>query len=868
MVKHTHKLLFLLLFLLLVQWSCAPTKNTFARRNYHNITSHYNAYFNGKESLKEGIAQLEKAHIDDYTEILEIYQYGDETQSQSVFPQMDRALIKASKVIKKHSMEFKGIEYCEWIDDSYMMIGKAYFFKQDYKLAYKTFDFVLRKYGKNEIKADALLWMIKTNNRKGDFAASASLIGVLKNEIEQGNAYKQTIKEFPMLCADYYIKIEDYTSAIKSLKQAIKLNKKKKVKTRLLFVLGQVYQQTEKLQEASAIYKKVVKLNPEYDMAFHAKINMAKCFDAEAGDSKIIRRELQKMIKDIKNKDYLDEIYYVLAEISIKEEKEDEAIDFLRLSTRKSINNNKQKGMSYLKLGEIFYNRLEYEYAQMYYDSCVLFLPEEYENYPQIKSKQEILSSLVLNLQTIELEDSLQYLASLTEAEQNKIIDEIIQNVIKEEERRKQEELNNYMNLQNVQTNTQGLGGNQWYFYNPSAMSFGLTEFVKKWGQRKLEDMWRISEKQQGGSFEGDNLGDEVTEGDTSAVDTNHVSTDPKDRKTYKQNIPKTEEEIDASNKKIIDAYYAVGVIYKDKLKDLEKSVEAFETLLKRFPENKYQLETYYHLYRVFLELDYADKKEKYKALVLNNYPNSDYAKLILDPNYYKNQTKELNHAEEQYKLTYEEYQKENYQQVITQSDKAIIDFNKTTTEAKFAYIRALSIGKISGEDSLIVALERVVEKYEKTDVATEAQRIIDFYKKKNEVVAEEDNTDGGDEQKYLFNPNEMHLFVMVLYVEGIKISDVKIIFSDHNKKYFQITKLTTSSLYLDNTRQMITVSKFENIDEGIKYYKTIKQNELLEKTISDAKAKYFIISTTNYKLLYQTKNVEEYEEFFIKKYL
>jgi tetratricopeptide (TPR) repeat protein len=868
MSKNINKLLLLLLFIMLIQWSCAPTKNTFFRRNYHNVTSHYNAYFNGNESLKEGIAQLEKAHVDDYTGILEIYKYGDESQSQSVFPQMDRSLIKASKVIKKHSMEFKGIEYCEWIDDSYLMIGKAYFFKQDFRLANKTFDFVLRKYGKSEIKAEALLWMIKTNNRKEDYASSSSLIGMLKNEIEQGNAYKKTIKEYPMLCADYYIKTEDYTSAIKSLEEAIKLNKKKKTKTRLLFILGQVYQEIEELQKASDIYKKVVKLNPEYDMAFHAKINMAKCFDAESGDSKTIRKELHKMIKDTKNKDYLDEIYYALAEISIKEEKEEEAIDFLRLSTQKSLNNNKQKGMSYLNLGEIFYSRLEYEYAQMYYDSCVLFLPEEYENYAQIKSKQEILSNLVLNLNTIELEDSLQYLAGLTEAEQNKIIDEIIQELIEEEERIKQEELNNYMNLQNVQTNTQGLGGNQWYFYNTSAMSFGLTEFVKKWGQRKLEDMWRISEKQSAG-FGDDNFGDEVVEGDTSGVDTNRVSTDPKDRKTYKQNIPKTEEDIDASNIKIVDAYYAVGIIYKDKLKDLEKSIETFETLLKRFPKNKYQLETYYQLYRVFLDLDYVDKREKYKALILNNYPNSDYAKLILDPDYYKNQEKELDLAEEQYKITYNLYQQESYKEVITQSEKAIIDFHTTDTEAKFAYIRALSIGKTTGADSLVAELEIVVKNYGETEIAVEAQAIIDFYKKSTTAENDQASDDNeADKQTYSFNPNEMHIFVMVLYVEGIKVSDIKIIFSDHNKKYFQITKLTTSSLYLDNTRQMITVSKFENLEEGIKYYKTISQNELLLKSISTAKAKYFIISTINYKLLYQKKDVEEYEEFFNKNYM
>ena len=859
-----------LILLIGVQWSCAPTKNTAFRRAYHNVTSRYNAYFNGNESLKAGVRQLEDAHQDDYSKILEIFKYGDESQASSVFPQMDRALEKAAKVIDKHSMEFKGVEYCNWIDDSYLMIGKAYYFKQDYRLALKSFDFVSKKYNKNQIKADALLWMIKTNNKTGDYSASASLIGILSNEIKNGKASKEVKRMYPLVCADYYIKTENYSLAIEFLDKALELNKKKKHQTRLKYIQAQIYQKTEKLNKAAKLYLQVVKMNPEYDMAFHAKINMARCFEANAKDSKEIKKELYKMIKDSKNKDYLDEIYFVLAEIALKENKEEKAIDYLKLSAQKSVSNNRQKGISYYTLGEIYYAHLNYEYAEMYYDSCVQFLPQEFENYDQIKNKQEVLSSLVKNIKIIELEDSLQYLATLSDAEQNKIIDNIIQQIIEEENKKKQEEMNNFMQLSNVQTNAQNVGGNEWYFYNSSAMSFGLTEFVKKWGQRKLEDMWRLSSKQSGANFGDDIDIENKEEQDSIGEQTAEEKQDPKSRETYKKNIPKTEEDIEKSNERIVEAYHALGLIYKNSLKDIDRSIESYETLLNRFPNNKYKLEGYYQLYLLYIEKKNTTKSDYYKNLILKEFPDTDYAKLILNPNYYKEKAEESSLAEKEYQKTYEYFQQKQYSKVIQAATQSLIDYADTKTEEKFAYIKALSIGKEFGEDSLAVELLKVVQNYPKTPVDTAAQKILNLLNKEEDVSDVADISAGDTKEKpnYIFDKEEIHLFVMVINVEGIKISDVKIMFSDHNKQYFQHSKLTTSSLYIDNYRQLITVSNYDDVEKGMKYYNSIQENKLLVETIKKAKAEYFIISVSNYKIFYQNKDSKNYLDFFNKHYL
>ncbi|MFW6224697.1 MAG: hypothetical protein ACOC4B_00345, partial [Bacteroidota bacterium] len=142
--------------------ACSTEKNTFVTRTYHNITAKYNAYFNGKESFKAGLQKVDDSFEDDYTHILPIFKYGDENIAQSVAPEMERAIDKATKVIEKHSITAKPknlkkkkserkkltdkekeyyskTEYNKWVDDSYLMMGKAYFYEHEFMMAIKTF---------------------------------------------------------------------------------------------------------------------------------------------------------------------------------------------------------------------------------------------------------------------------------------------------------------------------------------------------------------------------------------------------------------------------------------------------------------------------------------------------------------------------------------------------------------------------------------------------------------------------------------------------------------------------------------------------------------------------------------------------------
>ncbi len=499
---------FLSAIVILSQLSCSTKKNSFTRRVYHNLTAHYNAYWNGKESFKEGLRTIENDVKDNYTMVLPVYKYGNKQEAQAIVPNMDRAIEKASKVIQRHSMYFNRKEWVRWIDDSYMLIGKSYLYKQEYSSARRTFEFVTNRFSKEDSRYDAELWLARTYNQNEEFEKAESILDNLNKSIISGNAPQYLEKEFAMVYANFFILQQRYGESIQYLQRSIELNGRKKIRNRLRFILAQVYQELGELEDAANLYQLVIRKNPPYEMAFNAKINLAKTYDAKSSNRSMIVKKLNKLLKDEKNEEYLDQVYYALAEIYLKDNQLDKGMEYLTLSVARSVSNDFQKSISSLKLAELHFERPDYTLAQAYYDTAMQFLPEEYPNYEELKDKTEVLTDLITNLQAIFVQDSLQRMATMPEDERNAIIDKIIKKIAEEEalqrelERERRQSLSMLEQTNRQQNrNMQRSGG--WYFSNPQAVSFGFSEFNKKWGRRKLEDLWRLSNKQIT-SFGGD----------------------------------------------------------------------------------------------------------------------------------------------------------------------------------------------------------------------------------------------------------------------------------------------------------------------------------------------------------------------------
>lgn len=861
------------LIFLTILGSCSTKKNRWTNRTYHNINSQFNAWFNGNESLKEGVGlQLDK-HKDNYLKVLQVYPIVKKEDATSTSPQTDRAIEKATKVIKKHSMYIKGVEYCKWIDDSYLMMGKAFYYKQDYENAQKTFNYIINSYKNGDKLDEAKIWFARSCVKLKEFTRAETVMDELRLKIDKLKKNKSLKRYFNMAYADMLIEQEQYLPAVEYVQEAIVLKPKRKEKTRLMYILAQLYQANGNLNSAYDEYAKVIRRSPNYEMSFNAKISMAKCYEGNSVERKeYLIKQLTKMLDDRKNIEYSDQIYYTLAEIALKDENETEAIEYLKKSIETSINNNYQKSASALKLGNLYFYQKNYTPSQQYYDTAITFLPKDYPDYKNIKARTEILTNLVQNLIIIKTQDSLQQLAKLPENERMKIIDQIIEDYIIAEQKRQQEEAERKQLLESLtenQTNTQEGG---WYFYNTATLKFGYADFEKKWGKRKLEDNWRRSVKDLV-LFEEKPDEDEEADSNKTKENTTQKPFNPRDRNSYLKDIPLTPELIAKSNDKIANALFNVGFIYKEDLNENQQSCNAFDTLYNRYPQFKKILPALYQNYQNYLQANNLKRAEEIKQIIIKNYPNSYYAEILKDPNYLLIISEKEKEGEKFYTNAFLNYSNKEYDSVVVKNKIAHQNYPKNKKLlAKFDYIKAISIGILFGNDSLKNELNYIIKTYPDTEIKELAQYILDNIANYNKAVNNNDSVvfkNVAVEEKFIVNNSDKHYYILIADSKKVNFNDLKIKISDLNLQFFGLLGLQISDMYIDDRNQMITVKSFENKQKGMDYFNFIRSKKDAFGNMEQSILNQFIISDKNYITYYKNKNLrEEYIKFFDNNYI
>jgi tetratricopeptide (TPR) repeat protein len=845
--------------------SCTTKKNTLVNRSYHNLTSRYNGYFYARESINEGTEKLENSHVDDYDKILPIFVYGDLKESQSIAGELDKTFKKGSMVVERHSMLIKGVEYCNWIDDTYLLIGRSHFYKHDYFAGLEVFDYVASQFKKEPTHYEAWLWMLRTYNEMGLFTKSQGLLDVIKND----KAFPKKLNgELYAIQADFYIKQADYQAGIDHLIKAIAGTKKKKVRTRYIYILAQLYQKTGQLKSATNNFKNVIRRNPPYVMAFNAKISLARSYEAGSGNSNDIKRQLQKMLRDEKNIEYLDQINYALAEIYIKENNIPVAIKYLKQSIASSSLNTKQKALSNLRLADLYFDIPNYPFAEAYYDSAVSLLEKDYPNYNQIVDKKNSLTDLVKDIDIISREDSLQRIAKLSDAERSALIDKMMAEVLEAERKKKEEQeiqaLNNSQNLNpNKQAGDVGSGAG-FYFYNQGLLSAGFSDFSRKWGSRKLEDNWRRSNKQSGASdFDNNASVEALKAGKDSLAD---AAPKLRDKESYLKDIPMNDSMLAKSNANIVEAYYDLGGIYKEQLKNNEKAAETYEELLKRYPKNKHELETYYQLYRLYLVMKDKENAKKYKDILLNEHPQSEYAQIIKNPDFNKELEQSKNKSQRYYEEVYDLFQKGEYAQVKSRVKTADTLFGKNDLKPKFDYLNALAIGKTQPVEDFEQALQQVILTYPKNEVTPAAQAILDVIRarKGSGEIAPRDTSAGAS--PYNFNPEAEQFIVLLLDSKNLRVPEVKSKLSNFNTDFFESAGLKIEDIIFDPEHKMLVVKAFSNKTKAMLYYNQLNNNTLI-KELDKKQYALFVISDENYPKFYSLKKTADYLAFFNKNY-
>ena len=845
----------ILALILLISPSCSTKKKSWVNRQYHNTTAKYNGYFNGNESIKDGLKKLHANHIDDYTTTISVFPTGDLKTAQKTNSYMDKAIQKGSIVIQRHSMKIKGTEYCKWIDDNYLMVGKAYFYKGDFEEAIKTFSFIINEYSKNEIRFEAALWLVRGYVEKGDFTSAES---VLLDLLKDKKFPNKLDKELAVVAADFYVQKKDFTTATTELLNATELIKRKRKKVRLNYILAQIYQYSNNYSLAQKHYELVLKSNPEYEMAFNAKMSLARSLESGNPDTKKMKEKLFKMTKDDKNKEYLDQIYYTIAEMEINNGDTLSAIENYTLSAVNSVENNSQKALSFLALGKIYFEKGSYKLASANYDSTIFYMDNDFRLYEEASARHLILTDLVSNINIVEMQDSLQMLAKLPKSEQSAIIGAIIQAEL-EKEKQAAEDKNLKQQMMYESGRSGGMedqfgsntSGGQWYFYNPATLSFGMSEFRKKWGTRKLEDDWRRKDKKISTNFEIDS-----TSTDSTSVEVQNT----KDPNYYLNQLPKTKEDFENSDSQIKEALYQLGVIYKEALNKIDLSTDNFGAIFTRFPtDEQYAALALYNVYINYLETN-NPKATNSKETLLSKYPNSIYAKMIVDPNY----TSEILSKKDLAELNYQEifllYKENVFDQVLVKTENISDEKYKN----KLLLLRALSFIQKEEMDKATTILNNISEEDEK--VSQEAKYILDAIndpakmKKANELAL------AGS--PYLYRSNNQHMIILVLPKEGVDVTYLKTLISDFHTNSLGNEVFEISALLLGLDQHLLMIKSFENIKKSMDYYELFIQEGSVMEVLNKSEYKIMSISFENFQEFYKNKDTQGHYNFFTKNYL
>lgn len=899
-------------------WSCSTKKNTKASRFYHAFTSRYNIYFNGKTSFDEALLSMQNGYKESYSDMILMYPISAQPkEKQNTGGPFDRAIEKSNKAIKLHSIKAKPPKKAGWRNDPkqrawqeqeeynpflkkcWLLMGQAQFYNADFLQASATFSYIARHYAHDEeVVAEARLWQARCYSEMDWFYEAEDILGKLNTN----GIPKKNLNQYAAVYADYLVKNKQFEEAVPYFKTAIKAEKNRRQRSRMKYLLGQIYTELEQNGLAYQMFGQVIKANPPYELEFAARIRQTEVFTG--GNYQKVVKKLQRMAKSEKNKDLLDQVYYALGNLYLSREDTLNAIKNYELGVEKSTQNGLDKAICQIKLGDLYFQQRNYVKAQPNFSGALAGIQKEYKDYERVSKLSAVLDELVVHVEAVHLQDSLQTLAKMPEAERLAVIDKIIEQVKKEEEEAKKlAEKEAYLAEQEAKgtgidrpgTEMGGIvlptagGGSGFYFYNPQTVAQGKTAFQRKWGRRTLEDHWRRrkkemstfnenTEEQTQQAVEGENVAqaDQAAESLESGLEP-VAADDPKTREYYIQQLPMTPEDVEASNLIIEDGLYNMAMIYKDKLEDIPLAIEAFEELERRFPQTKYLLESYYQVYLMALRAGNETVATTYKNKLMTAFPESDYTVAISDPNYAYNIRMMDVVQDSIYQQTYSSYLAEDTTAVRRNYRYVSEKYPLADLMPKFMFLDALTYVQAGDAEGFKAALKALVEKYPSADVTELAGEMLKGVLRGRMLVQGgikgmtwnlrfglgEDGTLSAADSARVFTaePNTPYRMLLMFPTGTIDRNQLLFAVAAYNFANFMVKEFDLS-FEEAGPMSMLTIKGFYSVDEALHYYKMIYGADGYGTSL-DKNVAILPISDDNYETLMRGKTLDEYILFF-----
>jgi outer membrane protein assembly factor BamD (BamD/ComL family) len=854
--------------LVVLMQSCSRKKDTFVSRNFHALGTRYNILYNGELALERGKLAINDEFTENFWELLPIERMNI---SEDVFlpgetrnADFERAEEKAIKAIQKHGMNINGKEKNYQIDEAYLLLGKSRYYDQRFVPALAAFNNILNKYPTSDKINQVKIWREKSNIRLDNNRVAIKKLKRLLEE-EQGVIKGQDLADASAALAQAYLNIKAKDSALTQLAIAAEHTKVKREKARYHFIKGQLYNEFGLKDSANVEFDVVIDMHRQIPRGFYinAHLEKSKNYDTLEGDLLAFEEYLAELEENRENRPFLDKIYYRIAEHYREQSADSLAEDYYNKSLRKTTSDKYLRALNYETLGNMYFDRNIYKTAGAYYDSTMTAMQPNTKSFRVIKKKRENLEDVIYYEGIARANDSILHIISLSKEEQLAIYSAYVEDLKakaieeemlreKEEQKRKNAMASSAINPRMASANvtkgkggalpnagfTQNSKGGSFYFYNPSTVAYGKNEFVNLWGDRKLQDNWRLSNERAGIKTTSPDVVAESKEEDT------RFNPD-----IYLASLPTEQTEIDSIAKERNFAYYQLGIIYKEKFKELELSKIRFESLLKNNPEERLVLPSKYNLYKIYLELGLNRKAEAIKGDIVTNYPDSRYAEILLNPQ--SELAKDESSPEFIYTKLYEQFTNQEYIAVITESEKQIKRLEGNDIVPKFEILKASARGRLYGLEAYKEGVNYIALTYPNTEEGKKAQDILDKALpdlEKKDFISDDKAKNFNVVYQFSKNSDEdIDEFVKILDEEVAKI------------EYFDLS--TSKDVYDENTI-FVVVHGLKSIQgaEGFGVFLESGEKDKRGRPVKPRITKeYFAISSPNYAIIQRHKNLNAY---------
>ena len=924
LVDKSKKACHLILIALLLA-SCSTKDNTAKTRWWHAFNARYNTYFNGSQAFIEGSLEQENGNKDNCTELIPLYTVGNKQSRGLGKGNFDRAIEKSEKAIKQHSIKARPAwtknrrktqadiewlnrrEYNPFLWRAWLLLGKSQFQQGEFEEAAATFSYMSRLYHTQPaINGIARAWLVKSYSELDWLYDAEDIITKQRRD----SMHFRAVTDWDYAYCDYYLHSKRYEEALPYLRKVIKHERRRKQRAREWFLYGQILSLLGQKTEAYNAYKHTIRLNPPYELEFNARIAQTEVMARGSKNARQMVKRLKRMAASDNNKDYLDQVYYAIGNIWLAERDTLQAIEAYEEGNKKSTRNGIEKGVLLLSLGNLYWQREKFEDAQRCYGEAIGLLDKDRKDYQQLSDRSKILDELVPYTSNVELQDSLQRLARMPEAERLKIIDRLIDELKKKEkeEQRALEEAETERTLQKqsavgnrqqtfqptVPTPSQ-TGSTAWYFYNPQAVSQGKRTFEQQWGKRENIDDWqRINhtvvslDDGQEGTTENAEAPESAENPDTAGnpenpemsdslvtAQSDSIAMDPHNREYYLAQIPFTDEQIAASNEIIKDGLFHAGILFKDKMDNLRLSERWLTRLTTEFPDYEKNDEAWYHLFLLYSRQGRTFEANNCLDMLKQQFPESQWTILLSDPNFAENQRFGVHIEDSLYAATYEAFKADRHQEVKANTHLSESRFPLGQHRPKFLFIEGLSLLNDGDAQGCTERMKLVVDNYPQSEVSEMAGMILrgvqqgrtlyggkfdmdDVWSRRAAIVQQGDST---QIDSLIFERNTSYVFMLAFQPDSVNQNQLLYEMAKYNFSNYLVRNFDIVIDQDPNGLSRMIISGFLSYDEARQYARQLHDNKAMQQHLEHCRS--LIVSEQNLRLLGTSFSYHDYEVFF-----